>query len=338
MYLDYLCPNGDGTLHLYEQSWRCNSCRSSFPITQDGIALLDSVGSAEAHAFDEQHRSYDTMDGDEIRRSVDLAARYLDLAAPSDARSITNVLDVACGKGDLTIGLAMQQQLENATIYAFDHSVVSLSALARTAEKLGRRHHLRLSAQDANALLFPHAQFDLVFGNAVLHHFLDWRAFLATAKKLLRPDGCLILSEPFVDGYSLAMIVFRMAAQISKVANKPKAPGMGHYQFIVDDIGTRIRNRENLEVLATLTDKHLFQVEEIARSAQKIGLNAEFVNYMQDEYYAFWIKDILQTYQITNPDFCAAAHKVFNDLFEYFGTAYPSLFSHFKFVILRPMH
>lgn len=195
----YVCPKDDGSLIPASDGLTCTVCGSSYATDAFGLTLLDVVQNPEAHAFDEQHTAYDVMSGAEVESSTRLGRRFLDIVeakAGRLGRAGMAVLDVGCGKGELTIGLAMDDRLRGSKIYAFDHSILSLQALARTADKLEVRDRIEISQQDIDAMAFPNACFDVVFGNAVLHHFVDWRGFLrGVAPK--KPDTDRYLAAPF---------------------------------------------------------------------------------------------------------------------------------------------
>ncbi len=242
----YLCPVHGLGLTKSSIGYSCRSCTASFGVDADGIARLDVVQAAEAGAFDERTIEHTTLSDDEVSGSKRLAERFLAVAALD--RKPSALLDVACGRGELCAGLLSNPGLRETDVFAFDHSLGSLRVLERTARKLDVRKQLHLSQQDARALCFSPASFDLVVGNAVLHHFLDYEAFIRSARALLTPGGVAVFAEPFAEGYLLAMTVLKLAVKVTGVA--VEGPGMGLYQFITDNIGMRIRNTKHPAALA----------------------------------------------------------------------------------------
>jgi 2-polyprenyl-3-methyl-5-hydroxy-6-metoxy-1,4-benzoquinol methylase len=332
---EYYCPKDQSPLVKKDSSFVCPKCNHVFLINNSGIALLDVIQLPEAHAFDEQHYNYESMSIDEIERSKQVANNFLSIlkALPNEK---LNVLDVACGKGELTIGLAMNEQLRNSTIFAFDHSLASVEALVRTANVNNVRNKIEVSTQDISSLCFSENFFDLVFGNAVLHHFLDWRSFINTVSGILKPRGSIILAEPFAEGYVIPVMLCRLAAQSLKLSPEQlQKPDMGWYEFIVDNIGKRISHREDPEFLSTLTDKHLFLVEDFLGLGNDLGFKVSFENYVPKEYYANFMKDFLSTYLITNPEFCHIAEELYQNQISYLGNEYSKLFSHFRYIVLE---
>lgn len=331
----YVCPTDRSELHRSPTGFACTACGQTFEVTDHGIALLDVVRSAEAEAFDEQHRDYGAMGMAEVEASCRLAAAFLRLGRFDHGRS-HRILDVACGKGELTVGLALHEAADEAEIYAFDHSVASLSALVRTIRAHPSRAAVHVSAQDATRLAFPADFFDLICGNAVLHHFLDWRQFLVSIRPLLRGGSRAVFAEPFLEGYGIAMAVLELtAASLGLSEQAKRGPEFGLLSFILDNVGSRIRRADEPEFLATLTDKHFFSIDRVSELAAESGYVVSFENYERPEYYAGFMADILKCYGIVHPEFLRAAEEQFAVLRRFFGAEFGRAFSHFRFIMLE---
>ncbi len=327
----YVCPEDKSLLESKATNLYSPSSKRSYPITKDGIALLDIVKSDQAEAFDEVHRTYNHMNTDEVEASSRLASKFLSLL-PDLSRVPNNILDVACGKGELTIGLRLSEDLIGTEIYAFDHSVESLRALARTAEHLGIRERINISSQDADRVAFPSNHFDVIFGNAILHHFLDYQGFLAQCKELLKPGGAMIFAEPFVEGYLIAMAILKFARRMTSPKKNISSENLGLFDFIVEDIGYRVRNAEKSDELKDLTDKHLFTLEQFINVAHKLGMRITFEPFEHSEYYKDFMNDILKTYRIIDEDLCKAANDIHDEFLSYVGDKYARLFCHFRLI------
>lgn len=109
------------------------------------------------------------------------------------------VLDVGCGTGNLLRSIGKR------------HPDVALSgldpdpkALARAGRKARRaRVEVRLERGFAQELPYEDGSFDRVFSSLMLHH-LDTAskdALLAEVRRVLAPDGLLVLADMVVDGH-----------------------------------------------------------------------------------------------------------------------------------------
>jgi SAM-dependent methyltransferase len=96
------------------------------------------------------------------------------------------VLELGCGTGEFTRRVAP----EGARLVALDLSA-DLLAKARARVLSGARF-LR---GDAQRLPFRAGAFDVVYGCSILHH-LDVETALGEARRVLRPGGQLVVSEP----------------------------------------------------------------------------------------------------------------------------------------------
>ncbi len=105
-----------------------------------------------------------------------------------------DVLDVAAGEGYGTALLA--QVARSAVGIEIDAKTV---AAARTAFA---RSNLNYEQGDARALPLPDASIDVAVSFETLEHFAEHDIFLAELRRVLRPDGLLILSTPDRHTYS----------------------------------------------------------------------------------------------------------------------------------------
>jgi len=96
------------------------------------------------------------------------------------------VLELGCGTGEFTRRVARG----GAELIALDLSP-ELLGKARTKVRAGAR----FVRADATVLPFPTASFDAVYGCSILHH-LDVEAALTEVRRVLRPGGRLVFSEP----------------------------------------------------------------------------------------------------------------------------------------------
>jgi ubiquinone/menaquinone biosynthesis C-methylase UbiE len=131
------------------------------------------------------------------------------LAALQDGH---RVLDVGCGTGNLLRSTGRRYRTVDLTGLDPDPK-----ALARTARKTRRaRLDVRLDRGFAQNLPYPDASFDRVFSSLMLHH-LDSEskdALLAEVRRVLRPDGLLILADAMVEEHGHGHRRGRMREQL----------------------------------------------------------------------------------------------------------------------------
>ncbi|MDP1639066.1 MAG: methyltransferase domain-containing protein [Candidatus Nitrotoga sp.] len=99
------------------------------------------------------------------------------------------VLDVACGEG---YGAAMVSETAH-TVVGVDLSVDVIQHA-----KNNYRHHANLQFVTASCecLPFPDASFDFAISFETIEHIEQQKEFISELKRVLRPDGILILSSP----------------------------------------------------------------------------------------------------------------------------------------------
>lgn len=117
-----------------------------------------------------------------------------------------SVLDVCCGQGHL--GRFISSEYKSSVTYAD----LSENQIRRLREKLnasGEGGHIVLA--DVLNLPFENGYFDLVVGNSFLHHVPDIARALAEFRRVLKPNGCLILfheptvSSPFWESFPISL-------------------------------------------------------------------------------------------------------------------------------------
>ena len=105
------------------------------------------------------------------------------------------VLDAACGEG---YGAAMLAATA-ATVVAVD---ISAAAISHAERRYGNQERLEFQVADCTALSFADNEFDRVVSFETLEHLYTQDELLAEFRRVLKPDGCLILSSPDKAVYS----------------------------------------------------------------------------------------------------------------------------------------
>ncbi len=114
------------------------------------------------------------------------------------------VLEYGCADGQTS--LSAENFIESmAQFHGIDLSDQAIRAARRSAE-MRRLENCTFHEMDAEAMTFPDAQFDVVFGSGILHH-LDLQRSFSEIARVLKPGGRAIFSEPL--GHNLAFRIFR---------------------------------------------------------------------------------------------------------------------------------
>lgn len=119
------------------------------------------------------------------------------LAGPRDGH---RVLDVGCGTGNLL--RATGKRHRNVELVGVDPDPRMLARAERKIRRAGLT--AQLDRGFAQELAFPDASFDVVFSSLMLHH-LETSAkdeMLAEVRRVLRPDGVLVLADAVAHGHS----------------------------------------------------------------------------------------------------------------------------------------
>src|SRR4029077_5283180 len=102
-------------------------------------------------------------------------------------------LDVGCGPGTITLGLA--QLVAPGEVIGIDIQT-SLIERAASLEKARGQTNLRFEHADLYALPFADRCFDAAFGNGVLMHLAEPMRALAQLRRVLRPGGVIGVRDP----------------------------------------------------------------------------------------------------------------------------------------------
>jgi len=116
------------------------------------------------------------------QRTAENSAAYLLPRLRPDAR----VLDVGCGPGTITVGLA--ERVPDGVVVGVDAEPVIVDQ-ARSAPGAAERANLTFEIGDVYHLAFDDASFDVVHAHQVLQHLSDPVAALAEMARVCRPGG-----------------------------------------------------------------------------------------------------------------------------------------------------
>jgi ubiquinone/menaquinone biosynthesis C-methylase UbiE len=140
-------------------------------------------------------------------------ARGADLAKLVEVANLTGsekVLDVGCGAGHTTAALAPYAQ----QVVALDLSQAMLAQVNSLAAERGLIN-IETRQGDAEHLPFDDSTFDLVVSRYSAHHWPNPQAVLRAIWRVLKPNGCFILSDtiasenPLLDTFLQTLEVLR---------------------------------------------------------------------------------------------------------------------------------
>lgn len=113
--------------------------------------------------------------------------RLVEIAAPGSAWT---ALDLATGAGHTALALAPRLR----RVVAYDLTRAMLAQAAGLSRERGA-DDVRLAQGDVHRLPFADGAFDLVTCRRAAHHFADLPAALAEARRVLRPEGRLVIDD-----------------------------------------------------------------------------------------------------------------------------------------------
>jgi ubiquinone/menaquinone biosynthesis C-methylase UbiE len=122
------------------------------------------------------------------QRTVEEAAAFL----IPDLEPGMRLLDVGCGPGSITRGLA--ERLPAGQVVGLDLSRETLEAARRDAEARGLRN-LRYEEGSVYELPFSEASFDVVYAHQVLQHLRERGAALREMLRVVRPRGLVAVRD-----------------------------------------------------------------------------------------------------------------------------------------------
>lgn len=88
----------------------------------NSIPNLDHLQSGERLVFDQMYSTQESLTKNEIATAKENCARLL-FHLGIDSNHKYEILEIAAGRGELSVGLFLSPQIQNSNIYCFDHSI-----------------------------------------------------------------------------------------------------------------------------------------------------------------------------------------------------------------------
>jgi SAM-dependent methyltransferase len=182
--------------------------------------------------------------------------------ALGDVRAFDRSLEIGAGTGYFSLNMLQAGFVSDAV--CTDISPGMLDALQSNARSLDL--DVTTVACDAEDLPFEDAEFDLVFGHAVLHHLPNLDRAFSEFRRVLRPGGRLFFAgEPSRYGDRIADVPKRAAMYVAPLWRRLMRAGPA-------TVGHSDGGEEN-HGLEALVDVHAFTPDQLARAARGAGLN-----------------------------------------------------------------
>lgn len=164
--------------------------------------MLDRVLEPEVMDTEAEAIEYDAMDFQAVNEDFAQAAVRL---GPSQAA----VLDVGTGTARIPIRLASLRPAWQIT--AIDLARSMLAIAERNIREAGGEAQVRLEFVDAKCLPYANGSFDGVISNSLLHHLPNPVECLREIKRVLKPNGFLLLRD-LIRPHSRAQLDTQVAA------------------------------------------------------------------------------------------------------------------------------
>jgi ubiquinone/menaquinone biosynthesis C-methylase UbiE len=148
--------------------------------------MMQRILEPEVMDSPEEAIDYDAMDFTEVNTAFALQAIAL---APTKAK----ILDV--GTGTARIPILICQHRPNWQIDAIDLARSMLEVAKKNVEQAHLEKQIDLELVDAKQMPYPDSYFDGVISNSLLHHLSDPLPFLYEFKRVLKPNGAILIRD-----------------------------------------------------------------------------------------------------------------------------------------------
>lgn len=143
-------------------------------------------------------------EGDYYNRQTQDAAHLSALMQMLQIQPDMQILDLGTGSGYLAFALARRHP--DVTVTGLD---IAAETLARNQAQAEREQlpNLRFVSYGGTEMPFADGTFDAVVSRYALHHFSDMESSIAEISRVLKPDGCFLLSDPAPDDADAARFI-----------------------------------------------------------------------------------------------------------------------------------
>jgi ubiquinone/menaquinone biosynthesis C-methylase UbiE len=229
------------------------------------------ISAARSYMHDET--DYDRQYGleqfpiDELTRE---AGYLMDICRKHGLAQGAPVLEIGCGTGRISVGLAMQPEMGHLLITDPSPAFCGIvqRKLVDLEVKASRVDFGILQAEDV--ALLPPGSVSLILLRSVLHHIADVEGFLRSCATVLPAGGLLVCEEPYYDGYVmmgfLGQFIEDTLAGTGYTCTPKEQQDLKHFVKTMQFYGRRDVDKSRDE------DKHLFRPDELMVTGREMGL------------------------------------------------------------------
>ena len=158
---------------------------------------------------------------DLVHRLARVGGLHADMIRLADPQPGQRVLDVGCATGNLLLALGRNHPAVE--LIGLDPDLTALARAQRKAARAGIA--VRWDRGLAQELPYPDGSVDRVLSSLMLHHLEPptQDAMLAEVRRVLRPDGTLVLAD--LDGHRTAHGLLRHRTPLSRRHDEADIPG-----------------------------------------------------------------------------------------------------------------
>ena len=114
----------------------------------------------------------------------------------SSLPSNKKILEIGCGTGNGS--KLIKKYFQANKIYGIDLD----KRMVAIAKKGNNDKSITFAVQDAASLKYKNNSFDAVFDSGVIHHIPNWKDCLKELKRVLKPNGQLIIEDLSIESFS----------------------------------------------------------------------------------------------------------------------------------------
>jgi ubiquinone/menaquinone biosynthesis C-methylase UbiE len=235
---------------------------------KDGLRWI-SRPRAYGHDEGDYDRQY-ALDSDPPELRLSEADALLTFLLKNGLNPAKPLLEIGCGTGRVSVGLAMRPELAHLLITDPSPAFCRITKRKMEASEVraGQVDIAVLSAEDLG--LIPDGAVSAILLRSVLHHILDVDGFLIMCAAVLPPGGILLCEEPYYEGY---MMMGFLAQFIEPALAAAGYTCSAEEKELTETLMKTMQFYCRRDLDKSLAeDKHLFRPDELMTTAGRAGM------------------------------------------------------------------